>query len=54
MASISSQIYLTLLESGNYSDLIIDCQGTEFKVHRVLVCPQSPMIDAAVSGQFEV
>ncbi|KAJ9606899.1 hypothetical protein H2200_008909 [Cladophialophora chaetospira] len=49
MARISSQTYLNLLESGKHSDLTIDCQGVQFKVHRVLVCPQSPMIDAAMS-----
>ncbi|EXJ80811.1 hypothetical protein A1O3_07095 [Capronia epimyces CBS 606.96] len=53
MALIKPAAYLQLLETGKYSDLVIDCQGVEFNVHRTVVCPQSAMLDAACSGKFE-
>ncbi|KAJ9605955.1 hypothetical protein H2200_009804 [Cladophialophora chaetospira] len=45
--------YLALLESGQYSDFIIECQGIEFKVHRAIVCPQSTMLSKAINGPFK-
>ncbi|KAL2443656.1 hypothetical protein ABEF95_009494 [Exophiala dermatitidis] len=53
MAHIEPAVYVGLLESGKYSDLIIDCREFAFNVHRTVVCSQSPMLDAACSGQFE-
>lgn len=44
---------LELLTTGKYSDLVIDCQGTEFNVHRAVVCQQSSMLDTACSGPFK-
>jgi BTB/POZ domain len=45
---------LAQLMSGKYSDLNLVCQGTEFKVHKVIVCTQSPVIKAACDGEFQV
>ena len=54
MAEVKPPAYLGLLESGDYSDFIIECQGIEFKVHRAIVCPLSTMLQKAVSGPFKV
>ncbi|KIV84352.1 hypothetical protein PV11_00136 [Exophiala sideris] len=53
MAILSDSTYLEFLNSGKYSDLILECSDVEFKVHRVVVCPQSAMLDKACSGPFE-
>lgn len=34
----------SLLESGKYSDLVIVCDGRNFKVHKAVLCPQSEVI----------
>lgn len=44
----------SLLESGEYSDFIIRCGGKDFKVHKVIVCPQSSFFKAALAGGFKV
>ncbi|KAF7914419.1 uncharacterized protein EAF01_000825 [Botrytis porri] len=44
-----SQLYTT----GKYTDLIIKCQGKEFKVHRAIVCSQSKPIAAAIDHGFK-
>lgn len=43
-----------LLVSGEYSDLTLECQGEVFKVHKAIVCSHSPVIAAAVGGNFQV
>lgn len=48
------KIGLDMLMQEKYSDLSIICQGVEFKVHRAIVCPRSPMLEAACGGQFKV
>jgi hypothetical protein len=40
--------------SDKYSDLTLLCHGEEFKVHRVVVCAQSPVLAAACDGGFQV
>ncbi|KAL8377409.1 hypothetical protein RB595_008199 [Gaeumannomyces hyphopodioides] len=41
-----------LFLNGKYSDLVIRCQGTDFRVHRAIVCPQCAFLDAACSSGF--
>ncbi|OAL29216.1 hypothetical protein AYO20_09269 [Fonsecaea nubica] len=48
-----SSILARLLESGEFSDLKFLCKGDEFKVHKAIVCTQSPVIKAAIQGAFE-
>ncbi|KAI1126471.1 hypothetical protein F5Y10DRAFT_267133 [Nemania abortiva] len=52
MANIISTT-TTLLHSGDYSDFTIECEGQEFRVHKNIVCPQSPVIAAAMNGHFK-
>jgi len=42
-----------LLNSEKYSDLKLVCQGSEFKVHKAIVCTQSPVLAAASNGSFQ-
>ncbi|KIW55927.1 hypothetical protein PV05_04636 [Exophiala xenobiotica] len=53
MATDPGEIFLPFLENGKFSDFIIECQGVVFKVHRLVICTQSPMLAAACSGSFE-
>ncbi|KAI1817059.1 hypothetical protein GGS20DRAFT_535228 [Poronia punctata] len=41
-----------LLQIKEYSDLTVQCDGGEFKVHRAYLCAQSPVIAAALRGDF--
>ena len=43
-----------LSKSERYSDLMICCDGYEFKVSRAVVCPQSPVIAAECEEGVEV
>ncbi|KFA51335.1 hypothetical protein S40293_10820, partial [Stachybotrys chartarum IBT 40293] len=43
-----------LMQATEYSDMALICQGIEFKVHRVVVCTQSPVLAAAMRGGFKV
>ncbi|KAI0114525.1 BTB/POZ protein [Nemania sp. FL0031] len=42
-----------LLSSGDYSDLTIVCKDHEFRVHKSIVCAQSPVLAAAMKGPFK-
>lgn len=42
------------LESGKYSDLKIKCGTEEFAVHKVILCTQSPVLQAAMEHDFAV
>ncbi|KAK5190857.1 hypothetical protein LTR72_000668 [Exophiala xenobiotica] len=53
MAGVARDSYLHLLKSGFFSDLIVECQGIEFKVHRAIMCSGSPMLLAACNGSFK-
>jgi hypothetical protein len=43
-----------LMGSEKYSDLKLVCQGQEFKVHKAIICTQSPVLAAACDGGFQV
>lgn len=43
-----------LMDSEKYSDLKLVCQGLEFKVHKAIICTQSPVLAAACDGGFQV
>jgi hypothetical protein len=43
-----------LMGSEKYSDLKLVCQRQEFKVHKAIVCTQSPVLAAACDGYFQV
>ncbi|KKZ65730.1 hypothetical protein EMCG_08469 [[Emmonsia] crescens] len=45
--TIPTDNFTALMISGKYSDLILKCQRTEFKVRRAIVCSQSPVLAAA-------
>ncbi|KAL7929631.1 BTB/POZ protein [Trichoderma chlorosporum] len=45
--------FKSMMRSGKFSDLTLICQGKEFKIHKVVACPQSPVFSAAVSGEFK-
>ncbi|RJE20545.1 BTB POZ domain protein [Aspergillus sclerotialis] len=46
------EVMKNLLTNGKYSDLTISCEGTDFKVHRAVICSQSTFFDAAVNSGF--
>jgi hypothetical protein len=54
MALQSRAFLFSLAESGQYSDFILVCGDHQFKLHQVIVYPQSPVITAALSGGFQV
>lgn len=46
---------MSLLKSGEFSDLTITCQGATFNIHKSVVCYQSRFFRNAVKqGTFEV
>lgn len=45
---------LKLLETGNFADAEIICQGKTFKIHKAVVCTRSVWFDKALNGPFEV
>ncbi|KAK5206991.1 hypothetical protein LTR96_009376 [Exophiala xenobiotica] len=47
MEANPNEMYLSFLETGKFSDFTIECQGVEFKVHRIVVSTQSAMLEAA-------
>ncbi|KAK7224968.1 hypothetical protein V2G26_012971 [Clonostachys chloroleuca] len=49
----SSPVLSQLLQSSEYSDFTLVCQGQEFHLHKNVVCVQSPMISAALRGDFK-
>lgn len=54
MAPQPHSVLMHLLQSGEYSDFKMVCKDREFKLHQMIVCPQSPVISAALNGGFEV
>lgn len=41
-------------ESSKYSDLVIRCEGQEFKVHKIVVCGQSKYFSVMCDGDWKV
>ncbi|RKL16338.1 hypothetical protein BFJ70_g15089 [Fusarium oxysporum] len=55
MAPQPHSFLLHLVGSGEFSDFTLICKDREFKLHQVIVCPQSPVISAAaLHSGFEV
>ncbi|KID80733.1 uncharacterized protein G6M90_00g006360 [Metarhizium brunneum] len=40
-------------QEGKYSDLLLACEDEKMPVHKIIVCPQSPVIDKACNGPFK-
>ncbi|SCO82805.1 uncharacterized protein FRV6_07018 [Fusarium oxysporum] len=53
MAPQPHSFLLHLVGSGESSDFTLICKDREFKLHQVIVCPQSPVISAALRSGFE-
>ncbi|EXK82832.1 hypothetical protein FOQG_12801 [Fusarium oxysporum f. sp. raphani 54005] len=53
MAPQPHSFLLHLVGSGEFSDFTLICKDREFKLHQVIVCPQSPVISAALHSGFE-
>ncbi|EFY86190.1 BTB/POZ domain protein [Metarhizium acridum CQMa 102] len=41
-------------KEGKFSDLLLVCRDVKIPVHKIIVCPQSPVIDKACNGPFKV
>ncbi|RSL99207.1 hypothetical protein CEP52_009876 [Fusarium oligoseptatum] len=46
--TVNNGMLSELLQTGRFSDCTIVCQGKEFKLHKLVVCAQSPVIAAAL------
>ncbi|KAL2158847.1 hypothetical protein VTH06DRAFT_4039 [Thermothelomyces fergusii] len=42
-----------LYSSGEHSDLVISCQGKEYRVHKAIVCPRSDFFSTACRSDFK-
>ncbi|RKL27515.1 hypothetical protein BFJ72_g13102 [Fusarium proliferatum] len=40
-------------ESGEFADFTLTCDGRDIKVHKIIICSQSPVFRAACAGQFK-
>ncbi|KAI8946747.1 hypothetical protein F4801DRAFT_42108 [Xylaria longipes] len=52
MAESSHLLTIKLLNIKDYSHITLKCDGQEFKLHRAIVCAQSPVMAAALKGDF--
>ena len=52
--AVNNGMLSELLQTGKFSDCTIICQGKEFKLHKVVVCAQSPIIAAALEKASKV
>ncbi|TVY72053.1 Kelch-like protein 30 [Fusarium oxysporum f. sp. cubense] len=50
--AISIHAALSTLQSEKFSDMTIICGERQFKIHRAVVCTQSPFFDKAMSGDY--
>ncbi|KEF56444.1 uncharacterized protein A1O9_08025 [Exophiala aquamarina CBS 119918] len=44
---------LEILKTGEFSDFTIECQGTQFRVHRNVICRGSPVLYKMCAGSFK-
>jgi len=44
----------TLLSSGKYSDLTVQCENNAWKVHKMVMCTHSKFFAKACDGEFMV
>lgn len=49
-----ANIAVRFREDGEFSDLVLRHAAASFKVHRIIVCPQSKVLHKACSGGFKV
>jgi hypothetical protein len=54
MAGVPVAAFHALLESGDYSDFTIKCQGTEFKIHKNILGAGSGYFKALFRSSFMV
>jgi BTB/POZ domain len=45
---------LRLLETGEYSDFVIECKGREWKAHKLVLGTASSHLERLCYGQFKV
>lgn len=53
-ASLRDSTLVQMMNSGQYSDMSLSCNGEIFKVHKAVVVGQSDVIKAAAEGNFRV
>lgn len=49
-----SEAMAAMMEDRKYNDLILESDGVEFPVHRVVVCTQSEVLKAACEDHWKV
>jgi hypothetical protein len=55
MSSIQKpELLKEALQTGDYSDLTISCGDDAHRVHRLIVCSQSKVLDAMCRSAFKV
>ncbi|KAI0413138.1 hypothetical protein F5X98DRAFT_391165 [Xylaria grammica] len=52
MADPTSRLRTQLLNIKDYSDFTLECDGRKFRVHKAVFCGQSPVMAAALKGDF--
>lgn len=45
---------LTLLQSGNYADVLVSCGDFTWRVHKSIICARSPWFWLALKGVYKV
>ncbi len=54
MVPDNAAAYVEVLETGRHSDFKIICKDVVFKVHRIVICAASTMLEKACNGGFSV
>lgn len=50
----STELHNSLFYSGHLSDCVVKCKAREWKVHKFILCDQSPFFKGALEGNFKV